>query len=102
MRARDADIEFDFGANVRRLRQEAGWSQSDLAEAMTNRGYGMHQVTVGKVETAQRPTRLAEVAAFAITLNVAVEDLLQPMPPCEQCEDEPPHGFTCNTCGRSS
>lgn len=89
-----AEVEHWFGQNVRRLREKAGVTQAELASVMGSRGYEMHQVTVGKIETARRPTRVGEVAALASIFDVDVNALFQPSEPCEQCHDRPPRGYT--------
>lgn len=59
-----------FGAHIRRLRFERGWSQADLAEQMTQRGHKMSHQTVANLEKGKRPTNLDEVAAFAELFEV--------------------------------
>lgn len=76
----NAKAEQDFGRNVQRLRKFRGWSQEDLAARMAAHGYPMHQVTVGKIENANRPTSVGEVAALALIFGVEPRDLLQLTP----------------------
>ena len=43
------------------LREERGWSQSEVARRMKVYGYNWHQTTVGRVENGKRPLRLNEL-----------------------------------------
>lgn len=96
------DVPYDFAANMRRFRLAANLTQADLANEMGLLGLPMHQVTVGKMESAARPIAVVEVAALAEIFNVEIAELLKPNPPCSLCRNEPPGGYRCLTCGRSS
>lgn len=65
------------GANVQRFRKAAGLSQSDLAQALTDRGASFQQQTILKVEKGSRPLRLEEAALLADVLHVPVTNLLR-------------------------
>lgn len=71
------EAEERIGRRVRELRQARGWSQEQLASAMTDLGVTMHQTTVAKVEAAARPIRVNEAAVFAAVLGVRLVDLLE-------------------------
>lgn len=60
-----------FGAQVRRLRVEHGWSQEDLAERS-----GLHRNYVGGVERAERNIGLDNIVALANALGVPPSQLL--------------------------
>jgi transcriptional regulator with XRE-family HTH domain len=82
----DADMaEQAFGERVRELRQARRWSQAELAAAMTEAGFPWQPVTVTRVERAQRPTRVSELAALSQVFDVKVGALLLGDP-----QQEPP------------
>ena len=64
------------GQRVRELRQERGWSQTDLARRLGAYGFDLTQTTVAKLERGARPIRLNEVAALADIFGVPVSDLV--------------------------
>lgn len=66
------------GRLLRLLRQGRRWSQQEVADQMKSFGYNWQQSTVGKVEAAQRPLRLNELADLAIVFGVAITELLEP------------------------
>lgn len=72
-----ASADKEFGARLKMLRERVGASQRELADRL-NRLYGLtwHQTTVGKVETGERPIRLAEALAVAGVLGADICDLL--------------------------
>lgn len=43
---------------------------------MTAYGYDFHQTTIAKIESAQRPLRVRELADFAALYGVEVQDLV--------------------------
>ncbi|OBK07266.1 helix-turn-helix domain-containing protein [Mycolicibacterium conceptionense] len=59
-----------FAANVKRIRQARGLSQQDIADLLTEQGFPVHQTAVAKLETGQRPLRVAEAAAIAAALDI--------------------------------
>jgi transcriptional regulator with XRE-family HTH domain len=56
-------------------RRASGWSQRQLADAMTRLGYPWQQQTVAKVERGDRPLRLSEAMVMASVLGVPVDVL---------------------------
>jgi transcriptional regulator with XRE-family HTH domain len=64
------------GRTVQRFRKAVGMSQTDLAQALTERGASFQQQTVLKVEKGSRPLKLDEAALIADILTVPVFDLL--------------------------
>ncbi|QGN58981.1 helix-turn-helix transcriptional regulator [Nostocoides sp. HKS02] len=60
----------DFGARVRELREERGWSQEVLAERA-----GVHRTYVGSVERGERNVSLKNIYALAEALAVRARDL---------------------------
>jgi transcriptional regulator with XRE-family HTH domain len=61
-----------IGVNVRLFREEAGLSQSDLAEEMARRGIPWYQQTVGRVEAGRQQVRATELAALAEILHTSM------------------------------
>ena len=62
---------------MRAARERQGLSQKWLAEALNSRyEFQWYPSTVGKVESGERPARLAEAVALAQALGVLLEDLV--------------------------
>ena len=68
----DESLDVTAGENIRRLREQLGYSQAELARRV---GGGFRQQTIVKIEKGTRPLRLAEAVAVADALSVTVEDL---------------------------
>ena len=86
--------------NMRRLRKERGWTQDGLGEKL---GWGKSVVSTAERSVEARRVRqfsIEDVVLMASIFGVTIDELLQPVPLCDQCGNEPPEGFTCNTCGR--
>jgi transcriptional regulator with XRE-family HTH domain len=66
--AREAEI---FGATVKRLRAERGWTQEDLADAAS-----LTTTYVGQVERGNKVPSLTVVLKLARGLSVAPAELL--------------------------
>jgi XRE family transcriptional regulator, regulator of sulfur utilization len=65
----------DLGSSLRRLREERGWSQEQLAgHAGLNRSY------VGEVERGRAIASIVTVEKLAAALGVSVADLLCSLP----------------------
>lgn len=62
----------NFSDSMRVLRERAGRTQTDLAKALTARGFPFHQPTVQRIETGLRPVRLGEAYAIAEELGVSL------------------------------
>ncbi len=75
------DVEVTFSRGVRTWRELHGWSQTELAQRMQERGHPFHQATVYKLEDGRRPTRLAEAVALAEVLEVPLTHLIGPDAP---------------------
>ena len=72
-----AKLEDDeLGAHVSRLRASAGITLEDVAQAMSDRGYGWTQSTAWKIEHGQRALKANEVPALVEVLDVGAVDLL--------------------------
>jgi transcriptional regulator with XRE-family HTH domain len=70
------DPEVQAGRALRRLRLLRGWSQEEVAKRMQAFGYEFHQTMVAKIEAAQRPLRVRELADFAALYGVEVQELI--------------------------
>lgn len=64
------DVEREFGALARDSRKRKRLSQQDVAEAMSSRGFPMHQTTLAKLERGQRPLRMSEAVALSDILLI--------------------------------
>ena len=85
-----------------RLRRAAGMSQEEFGAKMG----GWSVASVSAAERSVTGTRVKkfdmdEAVRIAGVFGVGVEELLKPVPLCEQCRNQPPEGYTCNVCGRS-
>lgn len=80
MTADDAqpDPEVGAGRALRRLRLARQWSQEEAARRMRAYGYDFHQTTIAKIEAAQRPLRVRELADFAALYGVEIQELVFP------------------------
>jgi transcriptional regulator with XRE-family HTH domain len=72
------DPEVQAGRALRRLRTARGWSQEEVARQMKAYGYDFHQTMIAKIEAAQRPLRVRELADFAALYRVEVHELIYP------------------------
>lgn len=61
-----------FGLQVRRYRKKKGISQEELASIS-----GLHRTYIGSVERGERNVSLKNVEIIAVSLGVAVMDLLE-------------------------
>ena len=71
-RARDADLAGQFGKRLRSLRNDAGFSQEQLAEHA-----GVHRTYVGHVERGETTPTLYSIVRFAEALGVDPGTLVQ-------------------------
>jgi transcriptional regulator with XRE-family HTH domain len=72
------DPEVQAARALRRLRTARGWSQEEVARRMKAYGYDFHQTMIAKIEAAQRPIRVRELADFAALYGVEVHELIYP------------------------
>jgi transcriptional regulator with XRE-family HTH domain len=71
------DLEVTVASNIRRLRERRGITQQQLGSDLSLSGFGMHQLTVARLEAGVKPLRLNEVAAIAAYFELPVEALWQ-------------------------
>ena len=65
------DIRQRLGRNVRRLREEKGWSQEDFADRA-----GIHRTYVSDIERGRRNPTVTIVEKLAVPLEVTASKLL--------------------------
>lgn len=98
----------NISRNVRRLRRARGWTQEEAAQ-LFGRIAGAPAMSKASWSAGERAPETGrpkswtanEVAALAELFGIPVGDLFDPQPPCRACNDQPPAGFTCNTCGQA-
>jgi transcriptional regulator with XRE-family HTH domain len=67
---RFTSIDQNIAANLRLHREAGNISQEELAQRMSDRGFGFTQATIWKIESGQRPVRAGELVALADCLQV--------------------------------
>lgn len=70
------NLRTTFGANVRRARERAGWTQGDLADRL--KAYSMTRDKILRLESGTRPTPLEEAAGISQVLGYRLDELLLP------------------------
>ncbi len=65
-----ANPQRSFGAELRRLRLDRGWSQEELAQRS-----GRHWTYIGGIERGERNVTIQVVADLARALGVEIRDL---------------------------
>jgi predicted RNase H-like HicB family nuclease len=86
--------ETNFIRNMRRLRELAGLNQTDLANALKDKGITTFwQQTIQRIENGQRPVRLNEAHAIAEVLGKSVEEMVQPATYTVEIHHDPRYGY---------
>jgi transcriptional regulator with XRE-family HTH domain len=67
-----ADLQVKLGKAVRRLREEAGYSQEGFADLV-----GVHRTYMGAVERGEKNISLRNIERIATTLKIRVSDLFR-------------------------
>ena len=70
---KEHDICIRFGARVRGLRNDRGWSQ----EAFADRA-GLHRTYIGSIERGEQNVSLENIEKVAATLGVSLAELFAP------------------------
>ncbi len=70
MKAFENNIKKIFGARVRALRTEKGWSQEDFAFEC-----GLHRTYIGAVERGERNILLENIKKIANTFRIDIAEL---------------------------
>lgn len=81
-----------FAAHVAKMRAARGWSLRQMAGLK-----GLNASTIMRAEQG-RDVALSNALLIAGTFGVPLGGMLA-VPRCEQCQDAPSPGFTCNECG---
>jgi transcriptional regulator with XRE-family HTH domain len=68
-----------FGKRVRARRADLGYSQTDLAGRMTERGHGWRHGTVSRIENGQAEPSLSELVSLIVLLQASFEELTDPV-----------------------
>lgn len=94
---------------IRAHRERLGISREELASRCAQHGRpaltaaAIINIEVGrpnpKTGVRRREITIDELAVFEQALGVR---LMDPIPPCRTCNDQPPSGFACRTCGAES
>jgi transcriptional regulator with XRE-family HTH domain len=68
-----------FAEQVRKLREDRGWSQSELADQMIGEGISYANAsTISRIESAVRPVRMIEAQALSRLFKRTVEGMMHP------------------------
>lgn len=70
------NLDQRFGASMKALRIERGWSQRDLASQLINKRMPVDASAVSRMESGARSLRLSEAGLVAEALGVTVSDML--------------------------
>lgn len=89
-------------ARIRRIRQARGMSAQALSEAMAGTPMSLGRSSIASLEAGQRRLTVDELFDFAQALGVPVTHLLAEGPECGRCNDKPPAGCMCLTCGATA
>jgi transcriptional regulator with XRE-family HTH domain len=76
----EMDHDAVLARRVRELRVKAGLTQRQLADLMSGAGYRMHQTTIAKIESGERPVVVGEAIQLAGVLGVTLPALLTEPP----------------------
>lgn len=66
-----------FVANLVRVRDECGWTQYQLSQRALQRGLLIHQTTLQRIETGERPVKLSEAIVLADLLGQTLDDMIK-------------------------
>lgn len=69
-RATMTRLEMVMIEKFRVLREERGWSQSELSDRLAEFGIDMHQTTIAKLEAGKRPLRVSEMFGLSHTFGM--------------------------------
>jgi transcriptional regulator with XRE-family HTH domain len=64
------NIDQNVATNMRAFRERSGLSQEELAQRMSERGFGFSQATIWKIESGQRPVKISEAVALSEALEL--------------------------------
>ena len=64
------------GKQIRQAREELGWTQGELAEAVTAHGAPVSKPFISLLEADERRPAIDTAAALSVVLNIPLDDLL--------------------------
>lgn len=96
------EVGRNVAANVQRLRTGQRLSTTKLAELLGAQGRLIHATSITKIEGGARRVDVDDLAFLAAVLKVDPTVLLSPAPICSTCQNDPPPGFECRSCGASA
>jgi len=67
-----------IGQNIKRLREESGLTQTDLAEEMLRRGFGWRKETVFQSESERRTVSIVEILGLCLIFGSPLDAILLP------------------------
>lgn len=71
--------EHNFIENMKALRENRGWSQTELARIMARKGWDNYtQMTISRTEKHERPLRLSEAVAICEVLGTDMRHMTAP------------------------
>lgn len=73
---KDPPIRNVVGLEIRRLREQKGWSQADFARALQLAGWDVERTVLTKIELRRRCLTDYELLAIVKTLGVSLNDLV--------------------------
>ncbi|WP_405056990.1 helix-turn-helix domain-containing protein [Kribbella sp. NBC_01505] len=92
-------IERTFAIRFRQRREARGWSQAIVASKLASMFCRPEdQALIARVEKGKRRIHLEDAHQLAFLIGADIKDLLTPVE-CEVCNDFPPAGYSCQTCG---
>lgn len=87
--------------NVRRLREQRGWSYREMEERLSRAGRAIPVLNLSAIDAGERHVDVDDLVALAAVLNLSPEQLLEPPADCTTCHGAPPPGFMCLECETS-
>jgi transcriptional regulator with XRE-family HTH domain len=70
-------VDERFGQQLKRMRDEKGWTQPQMADLLSGKGIApMHGTTIAKIEAGVRSVRINEAVGIAELLDVSLDALL--------------------------
>lgn len=68
----DAEVYRRLGANIRALRDKAGWTQDELSDKS-----GLHRAHIGEIERGETNVTLSTMRTLADTFGTRIAELLK-------------------------
>lgn len=88
--------------NIRRLREQRGWSYREIEERLARVGRAIPTVEQGWIDAGERHVDADDLVAFAAVFGLYPGELLEPPAECDNCHGAPPAGFMCMECETSA